>query len=205
MEFLSSCKPERSIFLILQSVLFFLDVEAVTEVFIRLGEIAKLPCDAPCVPEIQYRAISWYKVVDDGFGLSGIVRRDLKENISRQYLGFNGSVEVASASPYSLTIHNVSIEDLGRYQCSVWAPLGEQNKQGDVRLHKIDESNQSDGITWIMLMFIAVTICMLLILCMYLVHRKHSRAMETCAKQMSKNMKSYSQPYGDKIHVYTCI
>ncbi|XP_041040826.1 CD83 antigen-like isoform X3 [Carcharodon carcharias] len=144
MEFLPSCKLERSIFLILQSAgLLFLDVEAVTEVFIRLGEIAKLPCDAPCVPKVQYRAISWYKVADDGFGLSGIVRRDLKENISWKYLGFNGSVEVASASPYSLTIHNVSTEDLGRYHCSMWAPLGEQNKQGDVRLHKIDEGDDA--------------------------------------------------------------
>uniref|UniRef100_UPI00398F8488 CD83 antigen-like n=1 Tax=Pristiophorus japonicus TaxID=55135 RepID=UPI00398F8488 len=137
MEFLF-CKLKRPVFLILQpAVLFFLGAEAVTEVLTRLGERAKLPCDARSKSAVEYRAISWYKVADDGLSLSGIVRKDFKENIARSYLGFTGSVEVASANPYFLTIHNISSEDLGTYQCSLWAPLGEQNKQADVRLREV--------------------------------------------------------------------
>ncbi|XP_072365706.1 CD83 antigen-like isoform X2 [Scyliorhinus torazame] len=200
MEFLSGCRPERSIFLFLTGVLLHLHADAVTEVFIRLGEIAELPCEASYVPEVQYRAISWYKVADDGFSLSGIVRRDFRENISRKYLGFDGSVEVASAKPYALTIHNVSGEDMGTYRCSMWAPLGKRNKEADMRLMiKVDDS-QSAGITWIILISIIMAMCVLLILCMSLLYRRHFRA-----NQMSEKMKNFSQPFGDRKPFYSNI
>ncbi|GCB79879.1 CD83 antigen-like isoform X1 [Scyliorhinus torazame] len=217
MEFLSGCRPERSIFLFLTGVLLHLHADAVTEVFIRLGEIAELPCEASYVPEVQYRAISWYKVADDGFSLSGIVRRDFRENISRKYLGFDGSVEVASAKPYALTIHNVSGEDMGTYRCSMWAPLGKRNKEADMRLmikvgeteetkdfilerkHLRDDS-QSAGITWIILISIIMAMCVLLILCMSLLYRRHFRA-----NQMSEKMKNFSQPFGDRKPFYSNI
>ncbi|XP_078097518.1 CD83 antigen-like isoform X2 [Mustelus asterias] len=203
MEFLSGCRLQRSIFLMLQPVLFY-SAEAITDVFIRLGEIAKLPCDASCVSEVEYRAVSWYKVADDGFSLSGIVRRDFKENISREYLGFDGSVEVTSTSPYFLTIHNISGKDLGTYRCSIWAPLGERNKQADVRLLKVVDY-KSEGITSIVLVSIVTTSCVALILFLYLVHRRHSRTMETFAKQKSKKIKNYSQPFGDRLLLYSNI
>ncbi|XP_067913986.1 CD83 antigen-like isoform X2 [Heterodontus francisci] len=200
MEFLPSCKLRRPLFLM--PVLFILGAEAVTEVFVRLGERAKLSCDAPSKSEVQYRAISWYKVADAGFSLSGIVRKDFKENIVRKYLGFNGSVELASASPYFLTILNVSSDDLGTYQCSLWAPLGEQNKQADVRLRKRDDSNQSTRITMIKMLSIVTAVCVLSVLCMYLVYKKQTREIETCTKQIKEKIKYYSQPFGKKCFLY---
>ncbi|XP_048406751.1 CD83 antigen isoform X2 [Stegostoma tigrinum] len=201
MGFLSGSNLKQSVFLILQPVLFYMGAEAVTEVLTRLGDIAKLPCDAPGESEVQYRAISWYKVADDGFSLSGIVRRDLKENIVWRYRGFNRYIDVNSASPYFLTIYNVSSEDFGTYQCSVWAPLGEQNVKGNVRLQKMRESNQFERITRNMLIFIIMAMCLPLILCMYFVYEKYSRAVETCVKEMSKTMK----PFGDNVPSYTNI
>ncbi|XP_067914055.1 CD83 antigen-like [Heterodontus francisci] len=121
--------------LVLQSLLF-VGVVSTRKVVVKCGEAAMLPCQAEPTLGIQYRAISWYKVDDDGVGLTGIVRKDFQENITRKYLGFNGSVELASARPYFLTIHNVSNEDFGTYQCSLWAPLGERNKQADVGLRE---------------------------------------------------------------------
>ncbi|XP_020373469.1 CD83 antigen isoform X1 [Rhincodon typus] len=205
MGFLSGSNLKQPLFLILQPVLFYVGTEAVTEVLTRFGDIAKLPCDAPRESEVQYRAISWYKVADDGFSLSGIMRRDLKENIVWRYRGFNRSVEVNSASPYFLTIYNVSSEDLGAYQCSVWAPLGEQNVKGNVRLQKISESNQFERITRNMLIFILMAMCLPPILCTYLVYKKYSKGMETRVEEMSKTMKNYSRPFGDNVLSYTNI
>ncbi|XP_043574996.1 uncharacterized protein LOC122564336 isoform X2 [Chiloscyllium plagiosum] len=190
---------KRLLLLIFQPVLFYLGAEAVTEVFVRLGDMAKLPCDAAGESQIQYRALSWYKVAADGFSLTGIIRRDFKQNIVWKYLGFNGSVEVNSTSPYFLTIYNVSNEDLGTYQCIIWAPLGEQNIDGNVKLQKISESNQFEGITRNMLIFIVMAMCLPPILCMYLVYKKYSGGIETCVKEMSKTVKSYSWPFGNNV------
>ncbi|XP_067857808.1 CD83 antigen-like isoform X2 [Heptranchias perlo] len=195
------CRLKRPGLLILQSALFLLGTEAVTEVNVRLGEGVKLPCGAQYKSGVQYRAISWYKVADDG-SFSGIVRKDIKENIDRKYLGYNGSVELASAIPYSLIIHNVSSEDLGTYRCSFWAPLGEQNKQADMRLQEGDDPNQSEGINWITLSLIIVGVSALPVLCMYLVYMKCIRETETCTKQ---KMKNYTQLFGDKRLFYSII
>ncbi|XP_041040061.1 CD83 antigen-like isoform X2 [Carcharodon carcharias] len=115
----------------------FLGAESIPEITVKCGETARLPCRAQYKFGIQYRAISWYKIADDGVGLTGIVRKDFQENIARRYLGFNRSIELAPARPFSLIIHNVSSEDFGTYQCSLWAPIGEQNKQADVGLREL--------------------------------------------------------------------
>ncbi|XP_072365695.1 CD83 antigen-like [Scyliorhinus torazame] len=119
-------------------VLMVLGAECISEVAVKCGETARLPCKADFQVGLQYRAISWYKIIDNGVGLTGIVRKDFRENITRKYLGFNGPIELDSARPYCLIIHNVSREDFGTYQCSLWAPLGEQNKQADVGLREKD-------------------------------------------------------------------
>ncbi|XP_060706149.1 CD83 antigen-like isoform X2 [Hemiscyllium ocellatum] len=205
MGLLSGSKLKRLLLLILQQVPFYLGAEAVTEVFVRLGDMAKLPCDAPGESQVQYRALSWYKVGADGFSLSGIIRMDFKQNIVWRYLGFNGSVAVNSTSPYFLTIYNVSDEDLGTYQCIIWAPLGEQNKDGNVKLQKISEANQFERITRNMLIFIVMAMCLPPILCMYLVYKKYSGRIETCVKEMSKTGKCYSWPFGNNVLSYTNI
>ncbi|XP_038653004.1 CD83 antigen-like isoform X2 [Scyliorhinus canicula] len=116
--------------------LMFLGAECISEVAVKCGETARLPCKADFQIGLQYRAISWYKITDNGVGLIGIVRKDFRENITRKYLGFNGTIELDSARPYYLIIPSVSREDFGTYQCSLSAPLGEQNKQADVGLRE---------------------------------------------------------------------
>nr|AAO62993.1 CD83 [Ginglymostoma cirratum] len=117
--------------------LVFVATKSISEVTVKCGEAARLPCKAEYEVGVQYRALSWYKIADDGVGLTGILRKDFRENIVRKYLGFNRSVELASDMLFSLIIHNVTSEDFGKYQCSMWAPLGKQNRQADVDLQEV--------------------------------------------------------------------
>ncbi|XP_078097393.1 CD83 antigen-like [Mustelus asterias] len=152
-------------------ILMLMGAESTPEVVVKCGETARLPCRAEYELEIQYRAISWYKIVGNGDGLTGIVRKDFRENIARQYLGFNGSIELDSTRPFSLIIHNVSREDFGTYQCSLWAPLGERNKQADVELHELDIQFER---WWTILVTLPIVLTILasMIFCIYARQRK---------------------------------
>ncbi|XP_043574993.1 CD83 antigen-like [Chiloscyllium plagiosum] len=162
--------------------LVFVATEPVLEVTVKCGETARLPCKAEYEVGVQYRALSWYKITDDGVGLTGIVQKDFRENIARKYLGFNRSVELASELPFSLVIHNISSEDFGTYQCSLWAPLGKRNREANIDLREVGilQTSKSFGrqstILQVVLTTLGFTLLMLVVFLSIMCARNHKMA-----------------------------
>ncbi|XP_067833968.1 uncharacterized protein [Heptranchias perlo] len=88
-----------------------------------------LPCTAPRVEQHNYRAVSWYKVVNQ-MKLMGIIRK--VDSSVLLYKGFDRSVTIGESD--SLTIAHVTEEDAGIYRCSLFASLGGSNQDGHVSL-----------------------------------------------------------------------
>lgn len=149
------------------ALLFTLSTEDTKEIYVVLGERAVLPCEAHEKQEVGYSAISWYKVGDDGIRLSGIVLRNFREKRVRNYLGCTMIVTASSVRPYTLTINNISSEDLGTYRCSLWAPIGEENKSGLVRATvKGDARTESTVSTMWLLVSMTSGLCALCLICL---------------------------------------
>ncbi|XP_048464751.1 uncharacterized protein LOC109911911 [Rhincodon typus] len=126
------------------------------------------------------------KIADDGVGLTGILRKDFRENIVRKYLGFNRSVELASDMLFSLLIHNVTSEDFGKYQCSMWAPLGTRNRQADVHLREVGilqskRFGQQPTILPVVLIILGSTLLIFVVFLSIACARNHKMALD-CKK-----------------------
>uniref|UniRef100_A0A8C9TXP2 Ig-like domain-containing protein n=1 Tax=Scleropages formosus TaxID=113540 RepID=A0A8C9TXP2_SCLFO len=107
--------------------------KAATEVLSKSGKEAVLICPAMAKPQVQYRAISWYKVSANG--LSGILRWDRKRSEVLMYHGFTRPVQCPISNCLSLSLRNLTCEDGGEYRCTLWAPLGHQSREGTVHLN----------------------------------------------------------------------
>ncbi|XP_060706154.1 CD83 antigen-like [Hemiscyllium ocellatum] len=162
--------------------LVFVATEGVLEVTVKCGETARLPCEAEYEVGVQYRALSWYKITDDGVGLTGIIQKDFRENVARKYLGFNRSVELASELPFSLIIRNISSKDFGTYQCSLWAPLGKRNREADITLREVGilqtpkSFGQQKTILQVVVITLGTTLLILVVFLSIMYTRNHKMA-----------------------------
>ncbi|XP_015210094.2 uncharacterized protein [Lepisosteus oculatus] len=103
------------------------------EITANCGGDVLISCPAKSEQDVQYRAISWYKVSDQGH-LSGIVRWNLQSNLVSVYSGLKQSVGFPTGDGFTIELRNLTQQHLGVYRCTLWAPLGRQNREGDTRL-----------------------------------------------------------------------
>ncbi|KAJ8406910.1 hypothetical protein AAFF_G00291860 [Aldrovandia affinis] len=82
--------------------------------------------------DVGYRAVSWYLVSNDH--LNGILRWDRKTGSVRKFLNVNRTVGCPSGDGLCMELRNLTAEDRGVYRCSLWAPVGQRNRQGDIQL-----------------------------------------------------------------------
>ncbi|XP_051871581.1 CD83 antigen isoform X2 [Pristis pectinata] len=205
MELLLGSTVNAFVILTLHSVLLYLGAEGTREIAVQLGEEARLPCEAQEKNEVQYHGISWYKVADDGIRLSGIILKNFNEKTPRKYRGCTTSVELSSFRPYTLIIYNISSEDMGTYHCSLWAPIGEENKKGFVIVKEMGGAS-SESMDWMMILSIASGLCLLSLLCLYLMIKKRITGKEDYTKLISKDLRDSSQiqgPFRDNILTVT--
>lgn len=90
------------------------------------GRWTALPCKANAVQGVQYRKISWYKVL--GSEYRGLVLKNLRTNQTSVYRGANHSYALGEG--YALLLPDSALSDCGTYQCTLWPPLGEYIQEG---------------------------------------------------------------------------
>ncbi|KAM9722612.1 CD83 antigen [Menidia menidia] len=108
----------------------------------QVGALSGRNCTLKCTAEpkagVRYRTVVWYKL---GGGQpdrqSGLLRKDLPHGETRRYAGLDREMELLDDS-HGLSLTNVTCADGGLYLCRLWAPVGEQNRQGQVRLTLTD-------------------------------------------------------------------
>ncbi|KAL4623720.1 hypothetical protein GN956_G18314 [Arapaima gigas] len=88
-----------------------------------------LPCKVQVEVALQYRKVTWYKVDEDGSGITGLVLKNLQTNETRLYKSAQRSYQVGEG--YTLILTNSSAQDCGKYRCTLWPPVGHQIKEGD--------------------------------------------------------------------------
>ncbi|XP_019964669.2 CD83 antigen [Paralichthys olivaceus] len=98
------------------------------------GADCVVQCFAEHVEGVQYRAVRWYRVRESSSShLSGLLTRRLPNGTTTYYYGLDREVELLDES-LSLYLPNVTCSDGGVYMCHLAAPLGEQNRDGQVLL-----------------------------------------------------------------------
>ncbi|XP_039974466.1 CD83 antigen [Xiphias gladius] len=106
------------------------------------GADCTLTCGAEDKAGVEYRALRWYKVREPPMSrLSGLLTRDLPNGTTRWYTGLDREVELLGESR-SIFLPNVTCSDSGVYICHLAAPVGEQNREGQVRLTLTDCDDQ---------------------------------------------------------------
>ncbi|XDV40625.1 hypothetical protein PO909_009669 [Leuciscus waleckii] len=143
-----------------------------------IGEDVELPCAAKSKAGVQYRSVTWYKVVEGPpQTITGLVRLTEKNGKVEKYKGVEREVELLEKTQ-SLLLSNVTAQDSGIYKCFLSAPLGHQNQEGKIVLKVYEhhtaeqmEFNKSDPI------YVAVAITVLgvalLMLCISYVFTKY--------------------------------
>ncbi|XP_031723304.1 uncharacterized protein LOC116394390, partial [Anarrhichthys ocellatus] len=112
--------------------------EAVLEVQSAVGENCTLECTSAYKPGVEYRAVRWYKEGEPpSSGLHGLLTKDLPNGTTRWYLGLERAVELLGESR-DIILPNVACGDAGLYTCHLAAPVGEQNREGQVLLRLRD-------------------------------------------------------------------
>ncbi|XP_074510522.1 uncharacterized protein LOC141779538 [Sebastes fasciatus] len=135
-----------------------LEVEAV------FGDDSTLECTAEPKPGVQYIAVRWYKVGEPPLPrLSGLLTRDLPDGPTRWYTGLEREVELLRDSR-NVLLPNVTCDDGGLYQCHLAAPVGEQNREGQVLLTLTDcptDGPSEDPMTDTYVLIVAAIVLML--------------------------------------------
>ncbi|KAK7878275.1 hypothetical protein WMY93_031094 [Mugilogobius chulae] len=96
---------------------------------------ATLKCVTKKKPGVQYSAVRWYKESADP-RLTGLVSRGLPNGTMRWYVGADTRISLQKDT-LNLQLPKVTCSDQGVYQCYLAAPVGEQNREGRVRLDVI--------------------------------------------------------------------
>uniref|UniRef100_UPI003AAFDE68 CD83 antigen n=1 Tax=Centroberyx gerrardi TaxID=166262 RepID=UPI003AAFDE68 len=93
-----------------------------------------LRCTALYKAGVQYRAVRWYKSeAPRSSSLSGLLTRRFPNGTTQWYVGVQREVELLDDSR-DIFLPNVTCQDSGTYICHLAAPVGEQNREGEVRL-----------------------------------------------------------------------
>lgn len=107
---------------------------AVLEIQSVFGADCALKCTAQYTPGVQYTAVRWYKVGEPPSSrLSGLLTKDLPNGTTRWFTGLEREVELLGES-HDILLPNVTCGDSGMYTCHLAAPVGEQNREGQVLL-----------------------------------------------------------------------
>lgn len=72
--------------------------------------------------------------------LSGLLTRDLPNGMTQQYASVGREAPLLLGESHSILLPNVTCGDAGLYTCYLAAPLGEQNREGQVLLTLTGES-----------------------------------------------------------------
>lgn len=125
------------------------------------GADCTLDCTARDKPGVDYRALRWYKVGEAPSRLSGLLTKDLPNGTTRWYNGVERMVELLHESR-SIFLPNVTCSDAGVYMCHLAAPVGEQNREGQVLLTLTDceDSTIEELITGTYLVILATAVLM---------------------------------------------
>ncbi|XP_044062927.1 CD83 antigen [Siniperca chuatsi] len=136
--------------------------EDVLEVKSVIGADCTVQCTAEYKPGVQYMALRWYKVGEPPSpSLSGLLSHDFRNATTRWYTGVEREVELLTESS-SIFLPNVTCGDGGMYICHLAAPVGEQNREGQVRLTLTDcpESSTENLLTDAYMVIIATAVLM---------------------------------------------
>ncbi|XP_068425125.1 CD83 antigen [Clinocottus analis] len=137
--------------------------EAQLEVEAVLGADCTLRCPAALRPGVQYRAVRWYKDGEPPASrLSGLLAKDLPNGTTRWYSGVQREVELLDESR-DIFLPNVTCTDGGAYTCHMAAPVGEQNREGQVVL-TLRECSPEKPLTDTFLVLFASVVMMLALL-----------------------------------------
>ncbi|XP_029307739.1 CD83 antigen isoform X2 [Cottoperca gobio] len=102
------------------------------------GTNSALECTTKSKPGVQYIAVRWYKVGEaPSPRLSGLLTKDLPSGPTQWYIGVEREVELLGES-CNIFLRNVTCGDSGMYMCHLAAPVGQQNREGQVRLTVTD-------------------------------------------------------------------
>ncbi|XP_051261376.1 CD83 antigen [Dicentrarchus labrax] len=116
---------------------------AVSEELLQIKSVSgadcRLQCTAVSQPGVQYRAVRWYKVRDppSPSRLSGLLTKDLPNGPTRWYTSVDQAVQLVNNSS-TIFLPNVTCGESGVYECHLAAPVGQQNREGRVRLTLTD-------------------------------------------------------------------
>ncbi|KAK7877762.1 hypothetical protein WMY93_030576 [Mugilogobius chulae] len=91
-----------------------------------------LNCTTIMKAGVQYYAVRWYKESVDP-RLTGLVSKTLPNGTMRWYVGADTRISLQKDT-LNLQLPTVTCSDQGVYQCYLAAPVGEQNREGRVRL-----------------------------------------------------------------------
>ncbi|XP_015227221.1 PREDICTED: CD83 antigen isoform X2 [Cyprinodon variegatus] len=102
------------------------------------GQDSTLMCTAEHKPGVQYVAVRWYKLESyPSPQRSGLLTRNLPDGTTKLYKGVSRQVELQDGSR-DIFLPNVTCSDGGVYLCYLAAPVGEQNREGEVLLTLTD-------------------------------------------------------------------
>lgn len=82
--------------------------------------------------------------VEESSQLSGLLTKDLPNGTTRWYTGVDREVDLLGESR-SILLPNVTCADRGVYVCHLAAPVGEQNREGQVLLTLTGKSPSSES------------------------------------------------------------
>ncbi|XP_072316803.1 uncharacterized protein [Eucyclogobius newberryi] len=96
------------------------------------GQNVTVPCESVLKPGVEYRACRWYKESVEP-RLTGLVSMAMPAGTMRWYVGADTGISLEEDT-LSLKLPTVNCSDQGVYLCYLAAPVGEQNREGRVRL-----------------------------------------------------------------------
>uniref|UniRef100_A0AAY5EE41 Immunoglobulin V-set domain-containing protein n=1 Tax=Electrophorus electricus TaxID=8005 RepID=A0AAY5EE41_ELEEL len=99
----------------------------------ELAMSLQIPCKVQMEEGVQYRKITWYKVITTSNSLIGLVMKDIPKNSTIFYKIANNSYQIGD--DFSLLIPQDSTEQVCEiYRCSLWPPVGHRILKSDYRI-----------------------------------------------------------------------